>query len=178
MPEYIVDWHITDVNERVTTHLDNVVIPHFLEQLTKTNEAVPKHELAKHAKESLTAFSTTESPKNPGTWNVILGTRFASALSYEDNTYFTIEIWDRAPNREYPNGRTVLVLSGFKSSDLMEMAKSQTGLIEVVVPKGVKPGEVIQVQLEDGRKGMFEVPKGALPGTKFLVDPSVPGAFA
>eukprot|EP00301_Raphidiophrys_heterophryoidea_P000799 c10399_g1_i1.p1 GENE.c10399_g1_i1~~c10399_g1_i1.p1 ORF type:complete len:188 (-),score=51.83 c10399_g1_i1:84-623(-) len=175
--EYAIDWHVKDMPEDTIKFIESKVLTKFLEDLKKTEEAVPKHELARQAKELLIGYSTKLAPSNPGTWNIIVGTRYASALSYEENAYASIEIYDKAPNKQYPSGRTVLVCTMFKGNDPLEMQKERSGLIEVVVPKGIKEGEVMEVRLEDGRKGLFKVPKGALAGTKFMVDPSKEGSF-
>eukprot|EP00301_Raphidiophrys_heterophryoidea_P023620 c7438_g1_i1.p1 GENE.c7438_g1_i1~~c7438_g1_i1.p1 ORF type:complete len:177 (-),score=59.51 c7438_g1_i1:222-752(-) len=166
---YHIEWHIREVSDDTARFIENNIIPHFTNELTTHKEFVFKHELAKFAKERLGAFSASQNPVHPGDWNVIVGMRYASALSYQDNCYATIEILDKTPNKAHPDGRTVLVFSVFKGSDPLDEVSVESGFVEVSVPAGTGAGDVIEVALADGRKGQFVVPAGAVPGTKFFV---------
>jgi len=72
------------------------------------------------------------------------------------------------------NSSTSLDPEEEKARERRKRREKRRQKLRVTVPKGVSPGQLIQVRTPYGRLVRVRVPKGLLPGSKFLIDVSVP----
>eukprot|EP00301_Raphidiophrys_heterophryoidea_P001983 c10928_g1_i2.p1 GENE.c10928_g1_i2~~c10928_g1_i2.p1 ORF type:complete len:513 (-),score=104.67 c10928_g1_i2:267-1805(-) len=99
--KFVFEWKYADLTEDLVAFIEERIGKHFVHQLTlmhnKGQHDYKLHEFSSFAKESIEEFEASrpriQGEPEPSSWNVVVGRRFVSAVSFEKNGFAQFELF-------------------------------------------------------------------------------------
>merc|ERR1712110_152368 len=116
-----VKWINADVDDRLLTFLYDEVIEYFAAEVRRRgDQKLSMLNMQNEAKQRLGKYGPVDeeaTERQVGEWNIVMGPCFSGAVSFERRTFAYFEMFDKAPSRRHPSGRTLFFVLLWRSND-------------------------------------------------------------